>query len=94
MVVSVELIRLSCFAPGFQECDQGKKGNVAVAASYRDPPARANNRQRHGHHYQEQPVGGRGIPNYACEAFQGKTVVGGRGLRLVDLRGMLRTAIS
>ena len=76
-------------------CDQAKKENIAVAAVYCD-----------FHSQQEQTITNimgailkqlvvkGGIPNYLREAFEeGKTELGGRGLRLMDLMAMLRTAI-
>ena len=77
-------------------CDQAAKGDIAVAGLYCDFLAQ-----------QEQTIAnilgailkqlvGRGdIPEYLREAFQkGKREFGGRGLRLPDLMGMLRTTIA
>ena len=77
-------------------CDQAKKENIAVAGLYCDFLSQ-----------QEQTIAniigailkqleGRGsISDYIREAFQeGKAEFGGRGLRLVDLMGMLRMAIA
>ena len=72
-------------------CDPEKNENIAVAGSNRDPP---NNCQHQGA-TPKQPVGRRGIPNYIPEEFQeGEIEVGGRGLQLVDLMGIPRTAIA
>ena len=77
-------------------CDQAKKENISVTGLYYDFPAQ-----------QEQTIAnmmgailkqlvGRGdIPDSIREAFQeAKKQIGGRGLRLVDLMGMLKTAIA
>ena len=56
-------------------------------------PTRTDHYQHHGRHPQAVSSQG-GIPNYVREAFEeGKTELGGRGLRLADLMAMLRTVI-
>jgi len=77
-------------------CDQAKRGDIAVACLYYDFLARQEQTTINVMGaILKQLVGRGGIPIYLHEAFQeGKMEIGGRGLRLEDLMGMLRTAIA
>ena len=76
-------------------CDQGRKESIAVAGFYCDFLSREEQTVTNVvGAILKQLVGRGGIPNYVRKAFQeGKTEFGGRGLRLADLMGMLRTTI-
>ena len=77
-------------------CDQAKKENIAVAGLYCDFLSQQEQTITNimGAILKQLVVKG-GIPNYVRKAFkEGKTELGGRGLRLADLMGMLRTAMA
>ena len=79
-------------------CDRAnlKKKNIVVAGLYCDflSPLEQTITNVVGAILKQLACRG-GIPNYLREAFQeGKADLGGRGLRLVDLMGMLRIAIA
>ena len=77
-------------------CDQAKKENIAVAALHCDFLSQQEQTITNimGAILKQLVVRG-SIPNYVREAFEeGRTELGGRGLRLVDLMGMLRIAIA
>ena len=77
-------------------CDQAKKENIAVAAFYCDFLSQQDQTITNimGAILKQLVVKG-GIPNYVREAFEeGKTELCGRGLRLAELMGMLRTIIA
>ena len=77
-------------------CDQAKKENIAVAGLYCDIVSQQEQTITNiMGAILKQLVGKVGIPSYLREEFEeGKTEFGGRGLRLVDLMGMLRTVIA
>ena len=77
-------------------CDQAKKEDIAVACLYYDFLAQQEQTitDMMGA-ILKQLVGGGDIPNNVREAFQeGKKEIGGRGLRLADLKRMLGIAIA
>ena len=79
-------------------CDRAnlKKKNIVVAGLYCDFRSQPEQTITNvvGAILKQLVVKG-SIPNYVREAFEkGKTELGGRGLRLVDLMRMLRTAIA
>jgi len=77
-------------------CDQAKKENIAIAGLYCDFLSQQEQTITNivGAILKQLAARG-GIPNYIRGAFEeGKAELGGRGLRLVDLMGMLRTAIA
>ena len=77
-------------------CDQAEEENIAVAAFYCDYLSQQEQTINNiVGAILKQLVGRRGITNGIREAFRkAKKEVGGRGPRLSDLTGMLRTAIS
>jgi len=77
-------------------CDQAKKKDIAVTGLYCDFLSQQDQTIANiMGAILKQLVGRGGIPNYVREAFQeAKSEFGGRGLRLADLMGMLRTAIT
>ena len=77
-------------------CDQAKKENIAVAGLYCDFVSQQDQTITNiMGAILKQLVGKGGIPSYLREAFEeGKTEFGGRGLRLADLMGMLKTVIA
>ena len=76
-------------------CDQIGGGDIAVTALYYDFSAQQEQTIINVMGSILKQLVGRGIPKYIREAFQkGKGEIGGRGLRLADLMGMLRTAIA
>ena len=76
-------------------CDQIGGGDIAVTALYYDFSAQQEQTIINVMGSILKQLVGRGIPKYIREAFQkGKGELGGRGLRLADLMGMLRTAIA
>ena len=77
-------------------CDQARKGNIAVAGLYCDFVSQQEQTITNTMGaILKQLVGKGGIPSYLREAFEeAKTEFGGRGLRLTDQMGMLRTVIA
>ena len=77
-------------------CDQAKKEDIAVAGLYYDFPAQQEQTITNMMGAILKQLVGRGdIPDSIRKAFQeAKKEIGGRGLRLVDLVGMLKTAIA
>jgi len=77
-------------------CDRAKKENIAVAGLYCDFASQQSQTITNiMGAILKQLVAKGGIPSYLREAFEeGKTEFGGRGLRLADLMGMLRTVIA
>ena len=77
-------------------CDQAKEENIAVAGLYCDFASQQEQTITNiMGAILKQLVGRGGIPSYLREAFEeGKREFGGRGLRLADLMGMLKTVIA
>ena len=77
-------------------CDQGWEENIAVAAFYCDFPSQQQQTVNNiVGAILKQLVGRGGIAKGLREAFEkAKKEVGGRGPRLADLMGMLKTAIA
>ena len=77
-------------------CDQAGKSGIAVVGMYCDFLAQQEQTTTNiMGAILKQLVGRGGVPDYLREAFQkGQKEFGGRGLRLVDLIGMLKIAIA